>query len=244
MVDNSHQHNFIKEGNYYVCSCGKKLLAFEEKDGLRIGMRSNGMKYTKKANTNRFLFPKEWAKLDSKMKPKVKHTAYCLLFSGCRINEIKQCNLVEDFVYDKEGRSRLVIRHTKVKARKGEFRTGRVRDIPISKKFAKYLALYLENHPDGNLNLLTNAGFNTSFKKTAKLTGIKNPEDLSAHTLRKTLEVWLMSLGLDSLPLTAHLGHSISTAASNYVSPDILSWEDKKMIRYIIDNLYVDMCKL
>lgn len=220
------------------------MLVFEKDGNVLTGVRSDGKKYTKKSNTNRFLFPKEWAILDSNMRPKVKHTAYCLLFTGCRINEIRNVNLNNDFIYESLGRSRLIIRHTKVKAKKGEFKTGRVRDIPISSKFAKYLSKYLKDHPDGKLNILTTAGFNISLKKTAKSHGIKNPEDLSAHTMRKTLEVWLMSLGLDSLPLTAHLGHSISTASSNYVSPDIFSWEDKKMIRYIIDNLYADMCKL
>jgi lipid A disaccharide synthetase len=47
-----------------------------------------------------------------------------------------------------------------------------------------------------------------------------------------------MALGVDSLPLTAHLGHDIKTAASNYVSPDIFSWEDKRKIKLIIGDLY------
>ncbi len=237
-MEKSHTHHFEREGNYYVCSCGKKILAFELKDGIKKGIRKNGMPYTKKNNVNRFLFPDEWMKIEDALPNKAKHTAKCLLHTGARINEMRNVNLKTDFIYDPQGRSRIILRHTKTKAKKGEFQTGKVRDIPLSKHFAKYLNNYLKNNPDGNLNFLTTAGINTALKRYAEEKKIRNPEDLSAHTLRKTFEVWLMSLGVDSLPLTAHLGHSMSTAASNYVSPDIFSWDDKKKMRLILGNLY------
>jgi integrase len=237
-MDKSHTHSFEREGNYYVCSCGKTILAFDSKDGVRKGMRNNGMPYTKKSNVNRFLFPNEWMLIEDALPNKAKHTAKCLLHTGARINEIRQVNLKTDFIYNPQGRSRIILRHTKTKAKKGEFQTGKVRDIPLSKNFAKYLFNYLNNNPDGNLNIISTPGIAIALKKYAKSKGVKNPEDLSAHTLRKTLEVWLMSLGVDSLPLTAHLGHSIATASSNYVSPDIFSWEDKKKMRLILGDIY------
>lgn len=238
-MEKSHTHNYVKEGNYYVCSCGKKILAFENQKGIR----NNGNPYTKKSNVNRFLFPQEFMKLEDELKERAKHCFKCLFHTGCRINEIRNVDLKNDFIYNKDGRSRLVIRHTKTKARKGDFRGGKTRDIPISKEFAKYLYKYLQENPDGKINFLSTPGFNTAFKVTATKLNIKNPEDLSAHTLRKTFEVWLMSLGVDSLPLTAHLGHDIATAAGHYVSPDIFSWEDKKLMRLILGDLYNDQRK-
>ena len=74
---------------------------------------------------------------------------------------------------------------------------------------------------------------------------VKDDENLSSQKfntfekrLAKTLEVWLMVLGVDSLALTAHIGHDIRTAAQHYVSPDIFSWDDKKKIRLVIGDLY------
>lgn len=236
-MDTSHVHNYKKEGNYYICECGKKILAFEN----NVAVRNDGKKYTKKSNTNRFLFPDEYMKIEDALKPKMKHCFKCLFHTGGRINEIRNVNLKEDFIYNQDnGRSRLIIRHTKTKARKGDFMGGKTRDIPLSKQFAKYLYSYLKSNPDGKINFLSTPGFNTTLKKTAEKIKIKNPEDLSAHTLRKTFEVWLMSLGVDSLPLTAHLGHDIATAASHYVSPDIFSWEDKKKMRDIIGDIYMN----
>jgi len=151
----------------------------------------------------------------------------------------------QDLIYIQDGRSRLVLRFTKSKAKKGEyqFSSGRTRDLPISKGMAKYLKSYIEMNnltENQTFRILSKPGLNIAMKKAANDAGIKNPEDFSPHTLRKTLEVWLMALGVDSMKLLAHFGHDINTAAQHYVSPDIFSWEDKKKIRQIIGDLYED----
>jgi integrase len=235
-MENKHTHKFEKEKNYYICSCGLKRLAFEDQKG----MRSDGKSYTKKANINRFFFPGEYIELEDKLKPNQRHSIKFLLNTGARISELQKAQ-VQDFIYNEKGRSRLILRHTKTKAKKGEFRQGKVRDVPLSKQFSKYLNKYIQEKglkPEDTFNILTASAINDSLKKTAQLVKINHPEDFSCHSLRKTLEVWLMAIGVDSLPLTAHLGHDIRTAASHYVSPDIFSWEDKKLIRQIIGDLY------
>jgi integrase len=232
----THQHKFEKKGRYYLCECGKKRLIFEEAKGIR----KDGKGYTKKANQNRFFFPEEYMKLEDNLKPKQKHSVKCLLNTGARISELKKVQ-VQDFIFNSQGRSRIILRHTKTKARKGEFLQGKVRDVPLSKEFAKYLNNFVKTKklkPMENLKILTNPAINNALKNTANLIGLSHPEDFSCHTLRKTFEIWLMALGVDSLPLTAHLGHDIRTAASNYVSPDIFSWEDKNKIKKIIGDLY------
>jgi len=85
---------------------------------------------------------------------------------------------------------------------------------------------------------LANSSLNRAYKKAGKETGIKDYWNISSHTFRKTLEVWLMALGVDGLALTAHIGHDMKTAAQYYVSPDIFSWEDKQKMRMIIGDLY------
>lgn len=235
-MNTNHQHKFKEKGNYYVCECGKKILNFKDK----VGIRKDGKKYTKKSNTNRYFFPDEYMKFEDNLKPKQKHTIKCLLNTGARIDELKNVK-VEDFIYNSDGRSRIILRKTKTKARKGEFGSGKVRDIPLSKQFAKYLFNYVNENKletKDNLNIHSNSQTNTFMKQVAKKINLSNPEDFSAHTLRKTLEVWLMTIGVDAMPLTAHLGHDIKTAMSNYVSPDIFSWEDKTKIRNILGDLY------
>lgn len=232
-----HSHKFERVGDFFVCSCGKKRLYFDEN---KKGLRSNGKKYSQKADKNRFFFPKEYMKFEDNLKPKQKHTIKCLLNTGARIDELQHVR-VEDFIFNPQGRSRIILRKTKTKAKKGEFGVGRVRDIPVSRQFARYLNNFIQENKlakENTLNILTNGAINIFMKDVASKIGLINPQDFSAHSMRKTLEVWLMALGVDSLPLTAHIGHDIRTAASHYVSPDIFSWDDKKLIRQIIGDLY------
>lgn len=240
----THQHEFHTDGNYYKCKiCNKKIIKFvENEEGKKVGIRSNGRKLTKKTNKNRFFFPDEWMKFDDKLKPRSKHSCKCLLFTGARWMEMKKAQ-VKDFVFIPKGRSRLILRHTKSKAKKGEFQfsSGRTRDLPISSAFAKYLDNYIQKNklqPEDTFGILSKPGLNIAMKKAAKNAGIENAEDFSPHTLRKTLEVWLMALGTDSMKLLAHFGHDMSTAASHYISPDVFDWNQKKQIRNIIGDLY------
>lgn len=240
-MNTNHIHKYKQEGNYYVCECGKKILKFNEINDKKIGVRSNGRKYTKKSNQNRFFFPKEYMKFEDALKIKQKHTTKCLFGTGARIQEM-QLAQVRDFIFNPQGRSRIILRHTKTKARKGEFGSGKPRDIPISKTFAKYLNKFIKDKKlkeKDRLLLLSTPALNIAMKKTAKDIKLSNPEDFSAHTLRKTFETWLMALDIGDMKIIAHLGHDLKTAASHYVSPDIFSWEDKRLMRQILGDLYL-----
>jgi len=235
-----HIHNFLPNGNYLVCSCGKKILKLTEVGDRKKGIRSDGRPYTKKDNVNRFFYPDEYMKFEDSLKDKQKHSVKCLINTGARIDELQHVQ-VRDFVYNPDGRSRIILRKTKTKRRKGEFGSGKPRDIPLSKPFAKYLFNYIKENKlteESRLNILSNAALKIAYGKAAKKAGIRDYWNISSHTFRKTLEVWLMALGVDSLPLVAHLGHDLRTAASHYVSPDVFSWEDKRKIRQIIGDLY------
>jgi integrase len=200
--------------------------------------RTNGVIYTMKDNKNRFFFPDEYGKFEDQLKKKQRFSVRFLLNTGARINEARNVR-VEDIDIE---RRRLVLRVTKAKAKKGEIKgKGRPRIIPLSSQFTKYLKGYI-NHkklqPEDYLGILSNPALNIAYKKAAKEAGINDYWNISSHTFRKTLEVWLMALGVDSLPLTAHIGHDLKTAAQYYVSPDIFSWEEKKKIRMFIGDLY------
>jgi integrase len=235
-----HMHKFERQGNYNVCDCGKKILFFEAKGDIKIGLRDNGKPYTKKSDTNRFLKPQEWQTLEDSFKMPMKHSCRCLLHTGARITEIRKAQ-VRDFIYNPSGRSTLVLRHTKTKARKGEFGSGKPRTIPLSKQFAKYLYNYIIEHelkPEDGFKIHTPAAIGLAMKENAEKIGLSHPEDFSPHNLRKTFETWLMALGVQDSAVVAHLGHDLKTAMSHYVSPDIFSWNDKKEIRSIIGDIY------
>lgn len=196
--------------------------------------RKNNRIYTLKEDKNRFFFPREYMRFFDKLKPKQRHTVRCLINTGARINEMRHVMVQDiDFV-----NKRMVLRVTKVKARKKESRP-RIRTIPLSKQFTKYLSNFSKNlKPDSDLSIMSTPGINQAIKKAARLSNIPNPRDFSAHSIRKTLETWLMALGVDGLPLTAHFGHDIRTAAQHYVSPDVFTFEEKKKMRLVIDDLY------
>jgi len=198
--------------------------------------RKDGKPYTIKDNKDRFLFPDEYMRFEDNLKPKQKFSVRFLINTGARINEARHVK-VEDCDLE---RRRIILRVTKTKAKKGE-KKGRPRTIPISTQFAKYLKKYIQKKGLGQenyLGILSNSALNVAYKKVGKKCGIKDYWNISSHTFRKTLEVWLMALGVDGLVLVAHIGHDLRTAAQHYVSPDIFSWEEKKQMREIIGDLY------
>jgi len=208
----------------------------QRKGELKSLMRKNQRSYSLKDNRDRFFFPDEYMKFEDVLKSKQKFSVQFLINTGARIMEIQNVRL-EDCDLE---RNRIILRITKAKARKGE-KKGRVRIIPISSQFSKLLrkhARELNIMPSSVLGVLSNPALNISYKIAGKKAGIKDFWNISSHTFRKTLETWLMALGVDGLVLTAHFGHDMKTAAQHYVSPDIFTWDDKKRMREVIGDLY------
>lgn len=209
--------------------------------GKRGVIRSNGMFCAVREDKNRFLYPGEYLKFEGQLKAKQKFSVKFLINTGARINEARNV-AVEDCDLE---RNVVNLKHTKAKAKKGEVKgQGKPRSIPISSQFAKYLRHEIKEKalqmPD-KLPILSNGALNQAYKKAGLKAGIKDFLNISSHTFRKTLECWLMALGVHDLALTAHLGHDIKTAASNYVSPAVFSRQDLQDMRLIIGDLYQEM---
>jgi len=201
-------------------------------------VRSNGKVFSIKDNVNRFFFPKEYLQFEEKLSKKAKFSVRFLLNTGARINEARNVKVEDVDLVNK----RMTLRVTKTKAKKGE-KHGRIRIIPLSSQFVKILKEKIKEDNltfDSYFGIMENSNLNVAYKVAGVRAGIKDYYNISSHTFRKTLEVWLMALGVDALPLTAHLGHSIGTAAQYYVSPDIFSSDDKFAIKRIIGDLYAD----
>lgn len=196
----------------------------------------DGRVYTVRSNRDRFFFPGEWMMFYDKLKAKQRFTFGFLLNTGARINEARHVR-VSDIDLQ---RRRIVLRVTKVKAAKKE-KSPRPRIIPVSSQFARKLRKHIKELNLGNddyLGVLSTPAANIGMKKALKKAGIKDWYMFSVHNVRKTLECWLMSLGVDGLKITAHIGHSMAVAAQNYISADVFSWDEKKKMRMIIGDLY------
>jgi len=197
----------------------------------------DGRDYTIRQSRSRYLFPDEYQAIEdvNEINKNKKVLNYRFLINtGARINEIRNVQVGDiDFV-----RNSIIIRMTKVRNKDG---SHKVRIIPISNKFKKYVQKYVKDHKmqqDDKFPILTTAGLNISLKRSAKKAGIPDWQMISVHNLRKTLETWLIALDIDSLKITQHFGHSVAIASKHYISPDTFTWEEKKMIREIIGGLY------
>lgn len=205
-------------------------------ENLKSLTRKNGIKYTVRSNRDRFFFPGEWAKFYDQLKTRQQLTFSFLIHTGSRINEARNVRVSD---IDLE-RKRIILRVTKVKAAKKE-KAPRPRIIPMSTTFTKYVRKQIRIKKlknDDYLGILSTPAANIGMKKALKNAGIQDWQMFSVHNVRKTLECWLMALNIDGLKITAHLGHSMSIAASNYISADVFTAQEKQQIRDIIGDLY------
>jgi len=208
----------------------------EQLEGITYKRRSNGMILSIRNNRDRFFYPEEWMKFVEFLKPQQKITFDFLINTGARINESRNVRVGDIDLINR----RLILRVTKVRAKKKE-KNPRPRTIPISKEFARYLNRHITKNNLTNedyLGILSTSAANIAMKKALKKAGIKDYYMFSIHNIRKTLETWLMSLGIDGFKIIAHIGHSFQVAAGSYISADVFSWDEKKMIRMIIGGLY------
>jgi len=166
------------------------------------------------------------------LKAKQKITFNFLINTGARINEVKGIR-VGDVDFE---RNSIILRNTKSRNRDG---TKKIRVISVSSQFIKFLRSIIKDYglkPENVFPILSTPASNIGMQKALK--DIKDKDNFSVHSVRKTTEVWLLSLGIDSLKVSKHMGHTIQVAQKYYVSPDTFNWEDKKQMRDIIGDLY------
>lgn len=196
--------------------------------------RQNGLKYTVRQNRHRYFYPDEWAAFYDKLSPKQKVTFHFLINTGARINEVRNIT-VQDIDFD---RNSIMIRWTKARNTDG---SRKMRVLSVSTQFIKWIKSVIKDYnlnPEDKFPILSTPAANICMKKALKEIGIQDYMMFSVHNVRKTLETWLISLDIDSLKITKHFGHSLNVAAKFYVSSDTFNYEDKKMIRDIIGDLY------
>lgn len=206
---------------------------------VKVIERSNGMKLSIRSNRDRFFYPNEWMKFyDSLVYDRQKLTFDVLLNTGSRINEARHIK-VGDIDFE---RNTIILRVTKVKARKGE-KNPRPRTISISTQFARRIKKEIESknlNNEDTLNLLSTPAANICLKKTLKDIKINDYYMFSIHNIRKTHGNWLKALGIEGAEICLRLGHDYNTYLKAYGSPDIFSFKDLQDIRLILGDLYAN----
>jgi len=193
-------------------------------------------KYYVKENGKLFFYPQEWNKIIQMAKPRQRDSLTILINTGARHKEARHIK-VEDVDYE---RNNLILRITKVRAKRGEKRPV-PRHIPISSKFTKYLKGMIRRYklwPEDYFPVLKHTALSSCIKRLSRQVGRKDWRDFSPHNVRKTTECWLIALGNDGFKVAKHLGHTAKVALNEYISPDIFTYDDKSMIRDILGDLY------
>jgi integrase len=196
--------------------------------------RANGIKYTIRQNRFRYFFPDEWQCFYDALSSRQKVTFHFLINTGARINEVRNIK-VQDIDFD---RNSIIIRWTKARNEDG---SRKMRVLSVSTQFIKWIRSIIKEFDlksEDNFPILSTSAANICMKKKLKQINIQDAIMFSVHNVRKTLETWLISLDIDSLKISKHFGHSVNVASKFYVSPDTFNFEDKKMIRNIIGELY------
>ena len=212
----------------------KLKLGSTDKPFLKQGIKSDGTPYSVRDNRDRVFFPNEWIKTEKQLKKFNRFNFEFLLNTGARINEARHV-MKQDIDLDNQ---RIVLRVTKVKAAKGE-KNSRPRIIPISTQFTKRLKRVLKPLSVTDvIPILSTTSSNYSLKQAIRRAGIKDYYMFSNHSLRKTLETWLVALDVNPFKIAAHLGHQLSVASGSYIQTDIYTQDEKRTIRSIIGDLY------
>lgn len=214
-----------------------------EKDGLFEGIKSNGKRYTVRADRHRYFFPEEWIKFINEVPENRKILFETLLQTGGRINEVLHLK-PKDFIWDNKT---VRLRVTKVKAKKGETKLlgGKQRSFGVSSQYIRKMKKFVLLNKIGGDSLIfqiTKQGVSQMLKRALQRAGLKEWE-FSLHNIRKTTGMWLKTVqrrgyDLDSDEICMRLGHDHNTFLQHYGSPSIFTEVHRDKIIDILGDVY------
>jgi len=219
------------------------LKPIKEKEGLFIGVKSDGVEYTVRKDRHRVFFPNEWIKFMDKVKEDRKIIFETLLQTGARIEEALHIR-PKDFDWV---RNNLTLYVTKSKSSKGESKSigGKQRGFGVSSQFIRKVRKHIKNNNIKDKDFLfnmTKQGVSQLFKRCLKKAGL-NEWEFSLHNIRKTSGMWLKTVqrrgvDLDVSEICMRLGHDHNTFLKHYGSPSIFNDKDRDMIVEILGDVY------
>lgn len=213
----------------------KSLSLSRVHEGLQVGIKSDGKKYSVRDDRNRFFFPEEWIKFMENIKPEKRMIFETLIQTGARIEEalnIKPRDI--DFT-----RNNLTLRVTKIKARKNE-KIGKARTFPVSSQYIRKVNGYINKNKIGDDDFLFPVTSKAIYRMMRrKLKGaVKDEWNFGLHNIRKTHGNWLKALEIEAQEICTRLGHDFNTYLKHYSSPNIFDRKDKMLMIKILGDVY------
>lgn len=204
-------------------------------EGLRVGTKSNGTKYSVRDDRGRFFFPNEWIDFIENIKPEKRLLFETLIQTGGRITE---CLNIQPRDFDWV-RNNLTLRVTKIKATKGE-KVGKPRTFPVSSQYTRKVKAFIKKNKIGDNNLIFSVTKQAVWKMMRrKLEGVvKDDWNFGLHNIRKTHGNWLKALGIEAEEICLRLGHDFNTYLKHYGSPNIFDRNDKTLMIKVLGDLY------
>lgn len=243
-------HDWIEKDNKNICSkCGTQNLILKDTEhfGLKVGIKSDGTKYTVRDNRKRYFFPFEWINFYNSLNDKQKPIFYTLIMTGARIEEA--LNIRENhFRWD---RNYLTLYVTKIKAKKKQTRPE-PRDVTLSSSYVRFIRKYIKdnNIPKNGLLFLEqdkdidkqvaskSVALRGLMKRHLKELNIADYYNFALHNIRKTHGMWLKTLNIKIEEICQRLGHDANTYTKHYGSADIFKQQDLNLIKEILGDIY------
>ena len=205
-------------------------------EGLKVGIKSDGKKYSVRDDRSRYFFPEEWLKFFNVIKKEKQGIFDAAINTGARIEEMLNIK-PDDFDWD---RPTLTLRVTKIKASKNE-RVGKKRTFVISTQFARRMKKYIEENKIQSGQVLfpiTKQAVSQMLKRTLKKIEMKDWYNFSLHNIRKTHGNWLKALEIPAEEICLRLGHDFNTYLKHYGSATIFDRKDKLLMIRILGDVY------
>ncbi|RPJ79214.1 MAG: site-specific integrase [Alphaproteobacteria bacterium] len=205
-------------------------------EGLRVGVKSDGTKYSVRESRSRFFFPNEWENFIEQIKLEKRLVYDTLIQTGARIEEALNLK-PRDFDWT---RNNLTLRVTKIKARKGE-KIGQARTLPVSSQYIRKVRSYINKNNIGDDTFLfpmTKQAVWQMMRRGLKKSEIKDDWNFGLHNIRKTHGNWLKALEISAEEICTRLGHDFNTYLKHYGSPNIFDRKDKVLMIKILGDVY------
>ena len=214
----------------------KRLTLTSVHEGLKVGIKSDGKKYSVRDDRSRFFFPNEWENFMNNIKTEKKILFETLIQTGARIEEALNLK-PRDFDWT---RNNLTLRVTKIKARKHET-VGKARTLPVSSQYTKRVKGYIKRNNIKDNDFLFPVSKQSVWqmmRRILKRAEIKDDWNFGLHNIRKTHGNWLKALDISAEEICTRLGHDFDTYLKHYGSPNIFDRKDKLLMIKILGDVY------
>jgi len=238
----------------------KNYIPHKEREGILIGKKIDGTKYSVRLDRRRYFFPEEWNNFIKVFKNKT-HKFFFLtcLHTGGRVMEV--LNLKHKNINIERGTISFEIVKQR-KAKKSFYAIGKGRSFFVASEFIREYKSFIRNLKINsqeyifldnkklpkNYDKLNNedrrkyyvskfVSYSQMFKNKLRKVGIKDYYNFSLHNLRKTYGMWMRIFNIEMSELCYRMGHDMDTYIAHYGSSLIFTENERREISKIMGEV-------